>query len=64
MGLSITRAILGTYQGRITVESKPGDGQGLGIVKDIAELYGGEVRLGRSLLGGLRVDLILPAAIT
>jgi signal transduction histidine kinase len=45
-------------------ESIAGYGQGLGIVKDIAELYGGEVRLGRSLLGGLRVDLILPAATT
>ena len=43
-------------------ESARGYGQGLGIVKDIAELYGGEVRLGRSLLGGLRVALELPAA--
>jgi hypothetical protein len=32
-------------------------------VRDIAELYGGEVRLGKSLLGGLRVDLELPAAL-
>lgn len=49
-------------RGRKLDESSRGYGQGLSIVEDIAELYGGEVRLGRSLLGGLRVDLELPAA--
>lgn len=43
-------------------ESKPGHGQGLGIVKDIVELYGGKLTLGASPLGGLKVDLDLPAA--
>ena len=43
-------------------ESKPGHGQGLGIVKDIADLYGGSLSLGRSELGGLRAELFLPAA--
>jgi signal transduction histidine kinase len=43
-------------------ESKPGHGQGLGIVKDIASLYGGHLKLGRSPLGGLRAELDLPAA--
>ena len=38
------------------------DGPGLGIVKDIAELYGGSVRLGKSPLGGLKAELELPAA--
>lgn len=43
-------------------EAKPGHGQGLGIVKDIAELYGGSLELGRSDLGGLQAKLDLPAA--
>lgn len=43
-------------------EAKPGHGQGLGIVKDIADLYGGRLKLGRSPLGGLRAELNLPAA--
>ena len=43
-------------------ESKPGSGLGLSIVTEIAELYGGEVRLDKSPLGGLRADLYLPAA--
>lgn len=42
-----------------------GSGLGLTIVRDIARLYGGEVILGRSHLGGLRVaiDLPCPAAV-
>ncbi len=43
-------------------ESKPGHGQGLGIVNDIAALYGGSLTLSRSELGGLRVELDLPSA--
>jgi len=43
-------------------ESKPGHGQGLGIVKDIADLYSGFLQLGKSHLGGLRATLNLPAA--
>jgi len=43
-------------------ESKPGHGHGLGIVNDIAGLYGGSLSLDRSSLGGLRVRLDLPAA--
>ena len=42
-------------------ESKPGYGQGLGIVKDIATLCGGSLKLGASELGGLRAELNLPA---
>jgi signal transduction histidine kinase len=37
-----------------------GSGLGLGIVRDLARLYGGDVRLGESSLGGLRVELVLP----
>jgi signal transduction histidine kinase len=43
-------------------ESKPGHGQGLGIIKDIAELYGGSLKLMRSRYGGLLAELSLPAA--
>ena len=43
-------------------EAKPGHGQGLGIVKDIAALYGGSLNLARSELGGLQAKLELPSA--
>lgn len=43
-------------------ETKAGHGQGLGIVKDIAALYGGSLHLARSELGGLRAELDLPSA--
>jgi signal transduction histidine kinase len=40
----------------------PGSGLGLSIVDDLARLYGGQIELGVSPLGGLRAVLILPAA--
>ena len=43
-------------------ESMPGHGQGLGIIKDIAGLYGGSLKLSKSKLGGLSAELDLPAA--
>ena len=43
-------------------EAVPGTGLGLSIVREIAGLYGGEVELGVSALGGLEVVLVLPAA--
>ncbi len=43
-------------------EAAPGSGFGLAIVRDLAELYGGSISLGRSPLGGLRARLQLPAA--
>ena len=51
-----------TRRGRKLDESTPGHGHGLGIVEDIANLYGGSLKLGRSELGGLRAELDLPAA--
>jgi signal transduction histidine kinase len=42
-------------------EAAPGSGLGLAIVRDLAELYGGSVRLDGSPLGGLRARLSLPA---
>lgn len=42
---------------------KPGTGLGLAIVRDVAEIYGGSVKLGASEeLGGLLVELRLPRA--
>ena len=43
-------------------ESTPGTGLGLAVVRDVARLYGGDVRLLDSPLGGLRVELVLPVA--
>jgi signal transduction histidine kinase len=43
-------------------EATPGTGFGLAIVRDLAELYGGSIRLDGSDLGGLRVCVSLPAA--
>lgn len=43
-------------------EAVPGSGLGLAIVQDLAELYGGSLRLEDAPLGGLRVELTLPAA--
>ena len=43
-------------------ETKPGSGLGLSIVVELAGLYGGELNLGTAPLGGLRAELVLPAA--
>lgn len=42
-------------------EGMPGAGLGLAVVRDVARLYGGDVRLEDSPLGGLRAVLSLPA---
>src|SRR5437762_5860761 len=43
-------------------ETKPGSGLGLSIVTDLAALYGGALTLGTAPIGGLRAELVLPAA--
>lgn len=43
-------------------EETPGSGLGLGIVRDLAQLYGGRIELGQAPAGGLRAALFLPAA--
>jgi signal transduction histidine kinase len=48
--------------GRRLDESAPGSGFGLSITRELAELYGGSIRLSRSEFGGLRVELVLPMA--
>ena len=51
-----------TRRGKRLDETTPGHGQGLGITEDIADLYGGSLKLGRSEMGGLKAELRLPAA--
>jgi signal transduction histidine kinase len=43
-------------------ETKPGSGLGLSIVVELASLYGGELKLATAPIGGLRAELMLPAA--
>lgn len=43
-------------------ERQPGSGLGLAIVREVAQLYQGQVRLEASALGGLRASLELPLA--
>jgi signal transduction histidine kinase len=49
-------------RGRRLDETKPGSGLGLSIVLELAALYGGSLRLGNAPIGGLRAELLLPAA--
>ena len=56
------RAELFTRGTRLDTTGKPGTGLGLAIVRDVAEIYGGTVRLDESEdLGGLMARLTLPA---
>lgn len=48
-------------RGRRLDETTPGSGLGLSIVVDMAKLYGGELSLETSPLGGLRARLVLPS---
>ena len=43
-------------------ETKPGSGLGLSIVQELAALYGGGLALSTAPIGGLRAELVLPAA--
>ncbi|HUI97857.1 MAG TPA: sensor histidine kinase [Xanthobacteraceae bacterium] len=43
-------------------ETKPGSGLGLSIVHELAALYGGGLALSTAPIGGLRAELVLPAA--
>lgn len=45
-------------------ETQHGSGLGLSIVNELARAYGGNLELGRSKLGGLKVSLHLPVAQT
>jgi signal transduction histidine kinase len=43
-------------------ETKPDSGLGLSIVQELAALYGGGLALSTAPIGGLRAELVLPAA--
>ena len=49
-------------RGRRLDETKPGSGLGLSIVLELASLYGGNLTLSTAPIGGLRAELVLPAA--
>lgn len=59
-GLSKQELAAVLQRGRRLDESVPGDGFGLSITQELAELYGGALMLGRSDLGGLSAQLLLP----
>jgi signal transduction histidine kinase len=61
-GLSPSEREQVATRGRRLDETKPGSGLGLSIVVELAGLYGGELKLGTAPLGGLRAELVLPAA--
>ncbi len=62
-GISETdRGLLFSRGVRLDTTGKPGTGLGLAIVRDVAEIYGGSIRLEESEdLGGLLARLTLPA---
>jgi len=61
-GLTATQRESVARRGKRLDESKPGSGLGLSIVTDLAALYGGALTLGTAPIGGLRAELVLPAA--
>ena len=62
-GLSDQQAVDVMRPGHRIDESAPGYGFGLPITRELAELYGGTSCLGRSVFGGLRAAVTLPAAL-
>jgi signal transduction histidine kinase len=50
-------------RGKRLDESVPGTGLGLAIVSETVSAYGGKIELSESSIGGLRVDVTLPAAV-
>jgi signal transduction histidine kinase len=62
-GLSDQQAVDVMRPGHRIDESAPGYGFGLPITRELAELYGGNVKLTRSRLGGLQAAVSLPASV-
>jgi signal transduction histidine kinase len=60
-GIAATRRNTMIHRGARLDETVPGSGLGLAIVDDLARLYGGQLELSDSPLGGLRAILKLPA---
>ncbi|HEV8388448.1 MAG TPA: ATP-binding protein [Dongiaceae bacterium] len=61
-GIAADQRAVALQRGGRLDERKPGSGLGLTIAMDLATLYGGSLTLGQSPLGGLKVQLDLPAA--
>lgn len=61
-GMSEQQRVKAVERGERFDESTPGDGLGLAIVQDLAQLYGGQLTLAEGSAGGLSVQLVLPAA--
>ena len=61
-GLSPAERTQVARRGQRLDESKPGSGLGLSIIVELAALYQGNLSLATSPIGGLRAELILPAA--
>ncbi len=61
-GLSDAEAEKALRRGVRLDEKTPGSGLGLDIVKELVDVYGGTLSLGRSDLGGLKAELVLPVA--
>lgn len=61
-GIAAEQRAVALQRGGRLDEHKPGSGLGLTIATDLANLYGGTLTLGQSPLGGLKVELDLPAA--
>ncbi|WP_127145668.1 sensor histidine kinase [Pelagibacterium montanilacus] len=61
-GLSAEEADKVLRRGVRLDEKTPGSGLGLDIVKELVDVYGGDLELSRSTMGGLRATLRLPAA--
>ncbi|MEM9221482.1 MAG: ATP-binding protein [Pseudomonadota bacterium] len=59
-GLSLEQRQQALSRGRRLDQSKPGSGLGLSIVSELVDLYGGDLYLEKSPLGGLRVMVTLP----
>ncbi|MCD0419802.1 hypothetical protein LOC51_21520 [Rubrivivax sp. JA1024] len=60
-GLSADQIADAVQAGHRLDESAPGFGFGLSITRELVELYAGSLTLERSALGGLRVEIQLPA---
>ena len=61
-GIAPDERAVAMTRGQRLDERVPGSGLGLDIVREIVALYRGHLALGDSPLGGLKVELDLPAA--
>jgi len=61
-GLSPAQRDQVARRGQRLDETKPGSGLGLSIVLELSTLYGGSLTLSTAPIGGLRAELVLPAA--